>query len=155
MNGWWIRAVVLGAIVGNLAISIYLSIALALFFGVPPIALFQWDDSNIVGPSAFNGGWGAAGLGFFFDFIVSGVWAACFLVLYNNVAAVRRSTAAYGLLFGVIVMLVMGYVVVPLGHAEQPSNTLAGLIDRLIAHTVFFGLPLALTVRAVISRAAA
>jgi hypothetical protein len=144
------RAVLLGGIAGNLAISAYLSIVLPLFFHTPAIVLFQWDDSNIVGAGAYNGGWASAALGFFFDFIVSWVWAFCFVTIYNTLPFARRSTAVSGLLLGVVVMLVMGYVVVPLGHAQRPSDSPAGLLDRLIAHTVFFGLPLALTVRAVI-----
>jgi hypothetical protein len=145
------RAVMLAGIVGNLTISIYLSVVLPLFFHTPAIALFQWDDSNIVGPGAFSGGLASAALGFFFDFIVSWVWALLFVALYNTVAPVRSSSAVSGLLFGVVVMLVMGYVVVPLGHAVRPADTLPSVLDRLIAHTLFFGLPLALTVRAVMT----
>ncbi|HVA29443.1 MAG TPA: hypothetical protein VNF68_14775 [Candidatus Baltobacteraceae bacterium] len=141
-----LRAALLAGIVGNIVISIYLSIALPVFFKTPPILLFQWDDSNIVGPSAFAGGWGSAALGFFFDFIVAIVWGACFVFIYRAVPWVRKSTAVSGLLFGVAVMLVMFTVVVPLGHA-QPSRDLPSLLDAFVAHTVFFGLPVALVVR--------
>lgn len=141
-----IRAAVLAGIVGNIAISIYLSIALPVFFHTAPILLFQWDDSNIVGDVAFSGGLGSAMLGLFFDFIVAIVWGALYAFLYRAVPLVRRSTFASGLIFGAFVMLVMFAVVVPLGHAHQ-SNKLPSLIDGLVAHTVFFGLPVALTVR--------
>jgi uncharacterized membrane protein YagU involved in acid resistance len=141
-----IRAAILAGIVGNIAISIYLSIALPVFFHTAPIVLFQWDDSNIVGDIAFSGGLASAGLGFFFDFIVSIVWGGIYVVLYRMVPLVRRSVSVSGLVFGALVMLVMFTVVVPLGHAHQ-STKLPGLLDSLVAHTVFFGLPVAFTVR--------
>ncbi|HVA27629.1 MAG TPA: hypothetical protein VNF68_05585 [Candidatus Baltobacteraceae bacterium] len=121
-----------------------------VFFRTPPLLLFQWDDSNIVGASAFSGGWGAAALGFFFDFIVSIVWAACFVGLYRAFPAVRRSIVVAGLLFGAVVMLVMFLAIVPLGHAHRPTS-LPSLVDSFVAHTVFFGLPVALTVRRILA----
>jgi hypothetical protein len=142
-----VRAAVFAGIVGNIAISIYLSIALPLFFHAAPILLFQWDDSNIVGASAYQGGWGSAALGLFFDFIVAIAWGACFVIAYQVIPIVRRSIVASGLLFGVIVMLVMFFVVVPIGRAQHPSTHIPALLNALVAHTLFFGLPVALVVR--------
>jgi hypothetical protein len=141
-----IRSAILAGIVGNIAISIYLSIALPVFFHTPPILLFQWDDSNIVGNVAFSGGLGSAALGLFFDFIVASVWGGIYVLLYRTLPFVRRSSVVSGLAFGALVMLVMFAVVVPLGHAHQ-SNALASLLNGLLAHTAFFGLPVALVVR--------
>jgi hypothetical protein len=149
MNGNFqsVRTAVLAGIVGNVAISIYLSIALPLFFHTAPILLFQWDDSNIVGASAYQGGWGSAALGLFFDFIVAIAWGACFVIAYQALPFVRRSIVTSGLIFGVIVMLTMFYIVVPIGRAQHPSTAIPPLLNSLIAHTLFFGLPVALIVR--------
>jgi hypothetical protein len=138
-----VRAAVVAGLAGNVAISAYLCVALPAFFNTPPLALFQWDASNIIGSNAFSGGWSAAALGFFFDCLVAIGWGAWFVLLYRRVPAVRRSPALWGLLFGVLVMLVMFYLVVPLGRAHQSSN-LPSLANGLVAHTVFFGLPVAL-----------
>jgi hypothetical protein len=142
-----IRAVVLAGIAGNVAISLYLSFALPVFFGRSPSLLFQWDASNIVGAWAYGHGATAAALGLFFDFIVSWCWAALFTFLYVKVPAIRRAPAAAGLLFGACVMVVMLFLVVPLGHAARASTNPISLLNTLVAHTVFFGLPLALVVR--------
>ena len=142
-----VRAAVLAGIVGNIAISIYLSIALPLFFHADPIRLFQWDDSNIVGASAYQGGLSSAALGLFFDFIVAIGWGACFVIAYHLIPFVRRWVVASGLIFGVIVMLTMFYIVVPIGRAQHPSTAIPPLLNSLIAHTLFFGLPVALVVR--------
>ena len=92
-----VLAVLLGGIVGNLTISLYLSIALPLFFGIAPILLS-------------------------------------------------------GLLFGIVVMMVMNFVVVPLGHAQAASRDPHALLNALVAHSAFFGLPVALVVRQEFSR---
>lgn len=142
-----VRAALAGGIAGNVAISLYLSLALPVFFATAPVLLFQWDASNIVGSWAYRHGLASAALGLFFDFIVSWCWAAVYTVLYVRIPAVARATALSGLLFGVVVMLAMFYLVVPLGHARHPSSDPRALLNALIAHTAFFGLPLALTVR--------
>ena len=141
------RAAVSSGIVGNIAIGIYLCIALPLFFKAPALRLFQWDDSNIVGSSAYGGGWASAAQGLFFDFIVACCWGAGFVILYRLLPMVRRSIVASGLAFGAIVWLVMFFVVVPIGKAQHPSLAVAALLNAIVAHTLFFGLPVALVVR--------
>jgi hypothetical protein len=146
------RAAVLAGLAGNVTISVYLGIALPLLFHRAPVLLFQWDASNIVGSSAYDGGIGSALLGFFFDCIVSICWAAIFAAVYQTVAPVRRWIALSGLLFGVVVMLVMIDIVVPLGRAQQGAQTGLALLNTLVAHTAFFGLPVALIVAALLGR---
>ncbi|MGB8518809.1 MAG: hypothetical protein WCD38_01440 [Candidatus Tumulicola sp.] len=141
-----VRAVLLAGIAGNVAISLYLSVALPVFFKRSPLLLFQWDAANITGAWAYAHGLAAAALGLFFDFIVSWCWAAAFTLLYANVPAVRRSPAIAGLIFGAVVMGVMLFLVVPLGHAARASTNPISLLDTLVAHTIFFGLPVALVV---------
>lgn len=144
------RAAVLSGLAGNVTIGVYLAIALRLFFHTKPLLLFQWDASNIVGSSAYAGGLWSALLGFTFDCIVAICWAAIFAALYQTVPAVRRSPAVAGMLFGVIVMFVMLDIVVPLGRAQHAAQRAAELANTGVAHVVFFGLPVALTVAALL-----
>jgi hypothetical protein len=148
------RAAVIAGLAGNVAISIYLAVTLALFFHTKPMLLFQWDASNIVGNSAYSGGIGSALLGFLFDCIVSICWAAIFAAVYQTFAPVRRMPVLSGLLFGLVVMAVMLELVVPLGHAQHASHAAPALINTAIAHTVFFGVPVALTIAALLRRTA-
>lgn len=146
------RAAVVAGISGNIAISVYLAITLPLFFHTKPELLFQWDASNIVGNSAYAGGIGSALLGFLFDCIVSICWAAIFAAVYETFAPVRRMPALSGVVFGLIVMAVMLELVVPLGHAQQASRAAPALLNTAVAHTVFFGLPVALVIAALLRR---
>jgi uncharacterized membrane protein YagU involved in acid resistance len=147
-----VKAVVFGAAAGLVAITVYLSLMLAIQTHAPPtitlLRLLQWDASNAYGASAFGGGWPMAILGFAMDIVVSLCWASAFCVLYARVEQVRRAPALFGLVFGAVVMFVMLFLIVPLGHAQQASHKLVPLLNTLVAHTVFFGLPLALVIHA-------
>lgn len=144
------KASVAAAIVGLIAITIYLVIERAVANGLPPmqclLQLLQWDASNGYGATAFSGGWSTALIGLGMDFLVSLAWGIVFVVLYNGVPAVRRNIVVSGLLFGAGVMVVMIFAIVPIGYAPQMHKTPSNLLNVLVAHTVFFGLPVALTV---------
>jgi hypothetical protein len=145
-----LRAIVLAAVVGDVAITLYLIVVAAVAghasIGMSLLRLMQWDASNGYGDAAFAGGWAMAGVGQLMDLVVSLVWASIFTALYLRFPVVRRNTWAWGLAFGVVVMVVMLYVLVPIGHARPMHNNSVNVVRVLIAHTVFFGLPIALVV---------
>jgi hypothetical protein len=113
--------------------------------------LLQWDASNGYGAAAFDGGWPTAGIGLAMDTVVSLVWGFVFAWLYVSAPIVRQNVVVAGLCFGAIVMVVMLYVIVPIGHAVRMTSTISHVINVLVAHTVFFGLPIALTLRAMLA----
>ncbi len=144
------------AIVGLVAITVYLVVERAVANRLPVVLclqqLLQWDASNAYGPRAFSGGWPTALVGLAMDFVVSLAWAAVFTVLYWKIPTVRRVVVPAGIAFGAVVMVVMLYAIVPLGHAARMQSTASHVINVLVAHTLFFGLPLAVTVRSVTKR---
>jgi hypothetical protein len=148
------KASVAGAIVGLIAITIYLVVERALAGGLALIRcllqLLQWDASNAYGRAAFSGGWTMGLIGLAMDFFVSLAWGIVFTVLYSGVPSVRRNVIVSGLAFGACVMAVMIFAIVPIGYAPQMHKTQSNLLNVLIAHTVFFGLPVALTVQRVL-----
>ncbi|HEY5094206.1 MAG TPA: hypothetical protein VII69_03710 [Candidatus Eremiobacteraceae bacterium] len=95
--------------------------------GISPLRLFQWDASNLLGKDAYAGGFGSVGIGLALDLLVSLVWGAA---------------------FGVVVMIVMLWVLVPLGRATHGGMTISNFFTVLVGHTLFFGIPVALTARA-------
>lgn len=154
MRFFLIRAVLAAGLAGNLAITIYLVVTRSLTVHLPASVslqqLMQWDASNAFGAAAFNGGWPIAGMGFLMDEIVSTCWAIAFALIYLRSGWVRRQSVLAGLLFGIPVMVIMLFLIVPMGHAQAALHTPAQLSNVLIAHTVFFGLPVALVIRAVL-----
>lgn len=146
------KTTLLAAAAGLVAVTAYLvverAIAAHLSLSVCLLQLLQWDASNAYGLRAFDGGWPVAIVGLLMDCAVSLAWAALFFWLYTRFAQIRRAPALCGLAFGVLVMVVMIFVVVPLGHAPQVGRAWPQLVNTLVAHALFFGLPVALAVDA-------
>lgn len=149
MTAWsriW-RAVSAASAAGLVAITVYLAVERSIATGLSVVVateqLLQWDASNAYGRAAFSGGWSVALIGLLMDVVVSTCWAALFVWIYLTLSQIRRNLTLYGLLYGAIVMGIMIYGIVPLGHAAQAPRTLASIVNTLVAHTVFFGLPLA------------
>lgn len=145
------QAVFLASACGLVAITLYIvverSIATGISLATGTEQLLQWDAANAFGVGAFSGGWSMAGAGLLMDAVVSACWAAVFAALYVNVALVRRYLVPSGIVYGALVMCVMIFAVVPIGHAPQPPRTLVSIGNTLVAHTLFFGLPVALAIR--------
>jgi hypothetical protein len=143
-----LKAVLLSAVAGWLAIDVCMSVVYILH-GLPAIELFQWDASNVLGSAAFSGGVASATLGLFLDLVVSIGWGALCTLLMTRLALAWAHPAWFGTLFGAFVMYVMIWVVVPLGRAHNGTMTLTSFLTVLVGHTLFFGIPVALTVRRV------
>jgi uncharacterized membrane protein YagU involved in acid resistance len=150
-----VRATLLAGAAGAIAIAAYLLASLELLFHTPPRALFAWDTSNLLGlPAALHAGLPGIVLGQAAHLVVSLAWAGAFVVLARRVSAMTCHPLVAGLLFGVVVMLVMRYAIVPLGRAPLLQLKVPSLVNSLVAHTVFFGVPVALVVRKILPRRA-
>lgn len=148
-----VATVVLAGVAGAVAIDFYLIATQSwILHNASAMAISQWDASNVLGAGAFDGGWQTAAAGFGIHCIVSICWATIFAILFWRVPFVRRQPVLAGALFGVVVMFVMRYGVVPLGHAVELRAGPVRMLSLLIAHTLFFGIPVALVVRAVSMR---
>ena len=142
MSRW--RAIVIAGVAGAVAINLYLIVAeVVVLHGASVIAISQWDASNALGAAAFGGGVATALLGFVMHLVVSTAWAAIFMTIAIRFPYVVTHPFASGVIFGAAVMCVMIFLVVPLGHAPHGHISLAGWIDRAVAHTIFFGVPVA------------
>ena len=146
-----LKTILLAAIVGAVLIDLFLGIVVALRGGVAIArglqALSQWDASNFLGAAAFREGWRAAGFGFCCHLIVSAIWAAIFVFAAKRWKAMTRHAIATGAVFGALVMFVMRFAVVPLGSAQEAPYTVVTFVLTLVAHVVFFGLPVALVTK--------
>lgn len=139
----WLRCIVAG-IVGAVAINAYLIVAEDfVLHSATVLTISQWDASNLLGLAAFQEGIGSALAGFGMHLIVSTIWAAIFTIVAARYPMLTDHPFASGIVFGAIVMCVMILLVVPLGHAPHGHISTAGWIDRTIAHTLFFGVPVA------------
>lgn len=137
----------LAGTLGCVLIDAYLIVTLGwIFHNATALQISQWDASNALGPAAFRGGLPTALLGFAMHYCVSIVWAALYVLAALRARVLLEHPVPSGVVFGIAVMLVMKYVVVPLGHASQPHARPAQLVNQILAHVLAFGIPVALVV---------
>jgi len=141
------RAVAAG-LAGAALIDVYLVVVESFVLrNATPQLVMQWDASNALGRAAYRGGWETAILGTLMHLCVSIAWAAAFVSIATRVDWLTKRPILSGALLGVVAMAVMR-AVIHLGHAVIHPFTPLTFVVILIAHTFFFGIPVALVAAA-------
>jgi hypothetical protein len=123
------------------------AIVLGLIGGPGVKRVFQFIASGALGPSAFQGGWATASLGVLLHYGIATGAATTYYLLSRPFPTLARKPVLCGPIFGLGVFVFMRHLVIPLSAApKRPSLTLPGYLNQLIAHTLFVGLPIALSV---------
>jgi hypothetical protein len=138
-------AVAVGVVAGIIG-GIFIDLFLVLANHTNIIQVWQFVASGVVGSIAF-GAPSFAVLGFFVHFLVSIVWGVIYTWLaFSAWPFLARSPVLGGLLYGVVVMIAMTTLLMirHIGPGGPPDASM--LVKALIAHTVFFGLPVGLYV---------
>jgi len=134
-----------GRIIGaGITGGIIVDLFLILTRSAPFPGIYMFIASGLVGPAAFASSWYIA-LGIALHLIISIVWAAIYAAIFLRLFP-KLPWWGNAVIFGVVVML--GMQVLLLGkHLEPAFPTGAGLVTVLIAHVVFFALPVAYILR--------
>lgn len=114
-----------------------------------PVRILQSIASGILGPQAFQGGWGTAALGLALHFLIAFSAAVVYYAASRKLVFLRRRALVWGLFYGIAVYMFMSWVVVPLSafpKSKAPFSA-AGLAISLLTHMFCVGLPIALAVR--------
>jgi hypothetical protein len=109
--------------------------------GQNPILVLQYIASSLLGARSFSGGLASAGVGLVLHFAISLVVAAIYILARRRIAVLRTQWVLVGLLYGAAVWAVMNLLVLPLtaiGHSPIPT---AALLNGIIGHALFVGLP--------------
>ena len=134
-----------GRIIGaGITGGIIVDLFLILTRNAPFPGIYMFIASGLVGPAAFSSP-GYIALGIVLHLIISIVWAAIYAALFLRFLP-KLQWWANAVIFGIVVML--GMQVLLLGkHLEPAFPTGSGLVMVLIAHVVFFALPVAYILR--------
>jgi len=111
--------------------------------GLNPIQVLQYIASGLLGAQSFRGGLATAGLGVLVHFSIALVVAAIYLFASRRIPALRTQWLLLGLLYGAAVWAVMNLVVLPLTAVAPSQITTAALLNGVIGHAIFVGLPIA------------
>jgi hypothetical protein len=136
---------VCAGLLGALTIDTYIVITVPLMFHTVTFErIMQSDAANALGAAAYDDGIPAVFLGIGMHIGVSLCWGLFCALLVSRIPAFARNPIPFGLVYGAIVMFIMWEVVVPLGRAPHAASLpLDHVLNIFVAHTLFFGLPVA------------
>ena len=143
-----LRAVGYGTLVSGVLDATDGVIAFGLL-GMNPIQVLQYIASGAFGPAAFEGGLVTAAAGAVFHFLIALVAAAVYVTGATRLTVLRRQWIAAGLLYGMWVWGFMAFGVLPLTRVTAITPTVPLLLNGVIGHAIFVGLPIAYFARRV------
>jgi hypothetical protein len=114
-----------------------------------PVRILQGIASGLLGPRAFQGGWGIVALGMTLHFVIAFSAAAVYYAASRKLVFLRSHAVLWGLLYGIAVYMFMSWVVVPLSAFPKSKApfSVTGVAISLLTHMFCVGLPIALAVR--------
>lgn len=140
-----LRPGILAGLVGALLLNVYRLGLAYLAHGALPEDHYRTVAAALIGSSAFALP-GAAYLGVLIHFVIGATWGVGFAVAFLHSAEIQRRPIFSGAFFGILVYVATRLMAFAAGVAEQQQPR-AIYVD-LIAHTIFFGVPVALIVSA-------
>jgi hypothetical protein len=136
---------------GGLAIGVLdfldASIFFPLYFGISFTDVWHGPAAGLLGREAARaGGLNSALVGILAHFLVAFCIAAVYFLLSRFITFLVDHPIISGLIFGIAAHFVMQYIVIPLSAIGTTPNwpPLGSLLNSLIGHALFVGLPVAL-----------
>jgi len=117
-----------------------------VFFGLQglnPIQVLQYIASGLLGAQSFRGGLAAAALGVLVHFAIAFAVVAIYLLAIRRIPVPRSQWVISGLVYGAAVWAVMNLAILPLTAVAPSHITTAALLNGVIGHALFVGLPIA------------
>ena len=137
---------------GAVTLDLYLWLTKLLPHADTIAGLWRWIASTVLGKSALADP-GSAAIGAALHVIVSIGWAAGYVYIAVNHPASTRRWFVAGIVYGLIVYSIMQVILLADGNFIYPP-TPNSFVNDLIAHALFFGVPVAFVVRALQTRRA-
>lgn len=135
----------IAGLAGAVLIDIYLLVTLVAVGHLTTVAgFYQFVASGALGKAAY-GNPNATLLGIAVHFAVGIGWGIGYAYIAARTPQLRSQPAISGVVFGLLVMLAMQFVEVAANIYVLPNTVL--FFNGVIAHVVFFGLPVAYIVR--------
>ncbi len=139
-----LRQALVAGVIGGIIMEAYLLLTTVVPAHGNVLQVWQWIASAAVGDVAFTST-GYAWFGLLVHFIVSCGWAGGYAYLAQQQTFMNRRWVISGLVYGLIVYIFMDILLLGARKFVPPANALL-LLNALIAHCVFFGLPVAFVV---------
>lgn len=140
-----LRAGVVAGLAGAIAIDLFLYAAMVAPRHGSMLGVWAAVAATGMGKSALQNP-AAPWIGLFMHVCVSVGWACGYAYMAQTRDGINRNWIVSGVVFGIVVMVAMQIVLVAANAFALPK--VPEFFITLVAHTVFFGLPVAAVVRA-------
>ena len=137
------RQALVAGIIAGICFETYLVLTVVVPSHGNLLQVWQWIASAAVGDIAFTSP-SYAWLGLMVHFIISIAWAGGYAYLAQQQEFMNRRWVISGLVYGLVVYIFMDILL--LGARKFVPPSAPALLNLLIEHSVFFGLPLAFVV---------
>lgn len=142
-----VTAVLLGGGIAATLDIVYACISNAQY-GKTPLWVLQSVATGWLGKDAFASGVTGGTIGLVSHYSILFVAAAVYWMASNRFPMLRKHAIACGALFGALVYLFMNFVVLPLSaFPYKLSHPPIRLMEGLLTHALFVGIPIALCIR--------
>jgi hypothetical protein len=115
--------------------------------GVNPIQVLQSIASGLYAVAAFQKGISGALVGLIAHLFIACAVAANYVGATRFLPMLRREAVMWGTIYGAPVFIVMNFVVLPHTAVVKSPLSLPLLLNGVLAHVFFVGLPIALAAR--------
>jgi hypothetical protein len=115
--------------------------------GLNPIQVLQFIASGFYGAAAFHKGISGALVGLLAHFFIAFTVAAIYVGGTRFLPMLNRKAVMWGTIYGVAVFIVMNFVVLPHTAVVKSPLSLPLLLNGILDHALFVGLPIALAAR--------
>ncbi|HUA10143.1 MAG TPA: hypothetical protein VMA98_12825 [Candidatus Acidoferrales bacterium] len=139
-----VRQAIAAGFAGAIVIDAYLWLATIVPAHGSLLAMWQWVASAAIGPVAFSSGT-FAWFGLLVHVIVSIGWAGGYAYFAQTQKFVSARWFVSGFVYGIIVYCFMLLLLLGAHAFVVPSGPLA-ILNAVLAHTLFFGVPVAYVV---------
>jgi len=150
-------AILLGGLAAGAGDILYAIIHYNLVYQTPPERILQSVAAGLLGTEdARAGGWNTAAIGLGAHFVLTTIMAAAFVLASLPVPLLLRLWWIAGPVYGIGLMFVMNYLVVPMSRVGGPGKLPEGqfLYGAIFAHAILVGLAIALVARVVLDNGA-
>ncbi|MGC1241182.1 MAG: hypothetical protein WA874_06330 [Chryseosolibacter sp.] len=108
----------------------------------PPVFVFQYIASGLLGLDAFSGGLTSAFLGLVIHFLISSTWTLVFFILNRPMSAIISSRLAIGILYGIVIWIFMNLAILPLSRVPEGPRSWQQILTGITALILAAGLPM-------------
>jgi hypothetical protein len=140
------QAILWGTLIAG-TLDIMSAVVHSTILGGGPVRMLKSIASGLLGPSAFEGGFGTAALGLALHFLIAFTAVAVFYLASRKLKFMVRQPVVSGVLYGIAVYLFMYGVVLPLTFHRNFFTQFTAVLISVLIHIFFVGLPISLTIR--------